>query len=91
MNAVLSKMVYSATGPAATIVRSNTGLSSPRTLLTLRVLSGNFHTESLGAMGTGHYVIPMPYGIAARLLAQVCSDRFGEGFRMTSGHLEGRA
>lgn len=81
------KMVYSATGPAATFVRSNSGLSTTSNLYltapgVIRKLS---ITEMRRAMGYGdHYVIPMPYGIAARLLgSSLVPTVLREVFRMT--------
>jgi hypothetical protein len=80
-------MVYSATGPAATFVRSNSGLSTTSNLYltapgVIRKLS---ITEMRRAMGYGdHYVIPMPYGIAARLLgSSLVPTVLREVFRMT--------
>ena len=81
------KMVYSAAGPAATFVRSNSGLSGTSNLYltapgVIRKLS---ITEMRRAMGYGdHYVIPMPYGIAARLIgSSLVPTVLREVFRMT--------
>ena len=81
------KMVYSAAGPATTFVRANSGLSGTSNLyLTapgiIRKLS---ISEMLKAMGYGdHYVIPMPYGIAARLIgSSLVPTVLREVYRMT--------
>ena len=81
------KMVYSAAGPAATFVRANSGLSTTSNLYltapgVIRKLS---ITEMRRAMGYGdHYVIPMPYGISARLIgSSLVPTVLREVFRMT--------
>lgn len=81
------KMVYSATGPAATFVRANSGLSTTSNLYltspgVVRKLS---ITEMRRAMGYGdHFVIPMPYGISARLIgSSLVPTVLREVFRMT--------
>ena len=65
------KMVYNCNGPSSTFVRANSGLSSTSNLYMtgsgiVRKLSIR---EMLRAMSYGdHFVIPMPFGIAARLI-----------------------
>ena len=81
------KIVYSASGPASTFVRANSGLSTTSNLYltspgVVRKLSIR---EMLRAMGYGdHYVIPMPYGISARLIgSSLVPTVLHEVFKMT--------
>ena len=80
------KIVYSVAGPAATYVRANSGLSTTSNLYltapgVIRKLSIR---EMLRSMGYGdHFVIPMPYGIAARLIgSSLVPTVLREVFRM---------
>ena len=81
------KMVYSMAGPATTYVRANSGLSTTSNLyLTVSgVIRKLSIREMLRSMGYGeHYVIPMPYGIAARLIgSSLVPTVLREVFRMT--------
>ena len=81
------KMVYDTTGPASTFVRANSGLSSTSNLYmtspgVVRKLSIR---EMLRAMSYGdHFVIPMPFGIAARLIgSSLVPAVLHEVFKMT--------
>ena len=80
------RYVYSAAGPAATYCRSNSGLASSSGLyMTDAGVIRKLHPrEMLRSMGySDSFVLPMPYGIAARLIGNsLCPPVLADVFKM---------